>query len=80
MEKTVNIYIKSFLKSKLNNFNPTLEDSLFGAVKLTKSRDIDKYKYSGYGIGFDAKRTFSFPSGGIGQNIIIIGAGFFCTR
>ena len=26
---------------------------LFGAVSLTKNADIDKYKYSGYGIGFD---------------------------
>ena len=47
---------------------------MFGAVKPTKDSDIDKYKYSGYGIGFDAKATFSHPSGGIGQNRIIIGA------
>ena len=32
---------------------PTLENSLFSAVKLAKHADIDKYKYSGYGIGFD---------------------------
>ena len=32
---------------------PTLENSLFSAVKLAKNADIDKYKYSGYGIGFD---------------------------
>ena len=31
----------------------TLENCLFGAVKLTKHVDIDLYKYSGYGIGFD---------------------------
>ena len=62
------------LKSDLNNFDPTLENCLFGAVKLTKNSDIDKYKYSGYGIEFDAKGTFSFPSGGIVQNIIIFGA------
>ena len=47
---------------------------MFGAVKPTKDSDIDKYKYSGYGIGFDAKATFSHPSGGIGQNRIIFGA------
>ena len=29
-------------------------NSLFGAIKLTKNADFDKYKYSGYGIGFDA--------------------------
>ena len=31
----------------------TLENCLFGAVSLTKNADIDKGKYSGYGIGFD---------------------------
>ena len=30
-----------------------LENSLFGAFQLTKNNDFDKYKYSGYGIGFD---------------------------
>ena len=29
----------------------TLANALFGAVKSTKNADIDKYKYSGYGIG-----------------------------
>ena len=32
---------------------PTLENCLFGEVSLTKNADIDKYTYSGYGIGFD---------------------------
>ena len=72
--KTINIYIVYDLKSNLNNFDPTLENCLFGTVKLTKNSDIDKYKYSGYGIGFDSKRIFSFPSGGIGQKIIIFGS------
>ena len=31
----------------------TLVNCLFGAVSLTKNADIDKCKYSGYGIGFD---------------------------
>ena len=34
-----------------------LENSLFGAVKLTKIADFDKYKYSGYGIGFDVQES-----------------------
>ena len=48
---------------------------MFGAVTLTKNAgiDIDKYGYSGYGIGFDKKSSFSFPSGGFGQNVIIFG-------
>ena len=44
---------------------------MFGAVTLTKNGDIDKYKYLGYGIGFDRKPTFLFPSGEFGQNVII---------
>ena len=38
---------------------PALENSLFGAVSLTKTNDIDKYKYSRYSIVFDRKGTFS---------------------
>ena len=47
---------------------------MFGAVTLTENADINKYGYSGYGIGFDRKSSFSFPGGGIGQNVIIFGA------
>ena len=46
---------------------------MFGAVKITKNSDIDKYKYFGYGIGFDRHETSSFPTGGFGQNVIIFG-------
>ena len=46
-----------------------LENSLFGAVKLTKNVDIDKYKYSGYGIGFDRRGTFSVANG-FGKNVV----------
>ena len=28
---------------------------LFGAVKLTANADIDKYRYIGYGTGFDSR-------------------------
>ena len=52
---------------------PTLENYLFGAVSLTKNADIDQYKYSGYGIGFDRKGKFSFGNG-FGRNCIILGA------
>ena len=60
----VNIYIV---------YDPTLENYLFGAVTLTKHVNIDRYGYSGYGIGFDRKGSFSFPSGGYVQNVIIFG-------
>ena len=35
--------------------------------------NFDKYGYSGYGIGFDRRSSFSFPSGGFGQNVLIFG-------
>ena len=44
---------------------------LFGAVTLTKNVNIDSYGYSGYGIGFDRKGSFS--CGGYGQNVLILG-------
>ena len=52
---------------------PTLENCLFGAVTLTKDADIDQYKYSGYGTGFDRNAEFSFDNG-LGKNCIIFGA------
>ena len=52
--------------------DPTLENCLFGAVSLTKNADIDKYKYSGYGIGLDRRGIFSFANG-LGSNVIIFG-------
>ena len=51
---------------------PTLENCLFGAVKLTKHVDVDQYKYSGYGIRFDRKGFFSICKE-VGKNIIICG-------
>ena len=38
---------------------------------LTKNDDVNKYKYSGYGIAFDRTSSFSFPGVGNGQNVII---------
>ena len=38
---------------------------------MTKNAEIDKYKHSGYWIGFDRKSLFSHPSGGDGQNLLI---------
>ena len=56
-----------------SSHNSTLKNCLFGAVTLTKNADINKYEYSGYGIGFDRKSKFSFPGTGFGQNVIIYG-------
>ena len=73
-KKIVNICIvyELILHNSDSNY-PTLENCLFGAVKLTRGTDTDKYKYFGYGIGFDKKGFFSHPSGGSGRNVIIFG-------
>ena len=60
-KKVVNIYIVYELGASSSHINdPTLKNCLFGAVTLTKNADIEKYKYSGYGIGFDRRGSFSF--------------------
>ena len=52
--KIVNIYIVYKLGVSSSHINDhTLKNCLFGAVTLTKNSDVKKYKYSGYGIGFD---------------------------
>ena len=73
--KILNIYIAYELgASSSHTSDPTLKNCLFGAVALTKNADIDNYKYSGYGTGFDRRLSFSFPSSGFGQNVLIFGA------
>ena len=46
---------------------------MFGAVKLAKHVDVDLYKYSGYGMAFDRKGSYSIDDE-IGRNVIIFGA------
>ena len=74
-KKVVYIYIVYELSaSSSHTSDPTLQNCLFGAVTLTKNPDIEIYRYSGYGIGFDRRGNFSFPGGGFGQNVVIFGA------
>ena len=74
-KKVVNIYIVYELAaSSSHTSDPTIKNCLFGAVTLTRNAGIEKYKYSGYGIGFDRRSTFPFPSGGFGQNVLMFGA------
>ena len=64
----VNIYIVYELGASSSSYSdPTIKNCLFGAVTLTKIAGIDKYRYSGYGIGFDRRSSFSFHGGGFGQ-------------
>ena len=83
MLKTTKYFIHSWNNSKhivyelgassCHNNDPTLKNCLFGAVTLTKNADIYKYGYSGYGIGFDRRSSFSFPGGGFGSNVKFFG-------
>ena len=63
------------LDSQLRNTNTdfTISNCLFGSVKLTKNADPVKYKYNGYGIGFDSRSEFSFTDGRTGRYVIIFG-------
>ena len=73
-KKIVNIYIVYELGASSSRVNdPALKNCLFVAATLTKNANIDKYGYSGYGIWFDRRGSFSFPSGVFGQNVIIFG-------
>ena len=68
----------TFIHEKINLWDrgyddyPTLENSLFGAVKSVKNVDIDKCNYSEYGIGFDRHGTVSIGNE-FGKNVIIFG-------
>ena len=53
--------------------HPRLVNCLFEAVSITKNADIDKNKYSGYGIGFDRTGIYLLPDGSFGRNVVIFG-------
>ena len=72
--KLVNIYIVYELGASSSSISdPTLKNYLFGAVTLTKNADFENNMYSGYGIGFDRRSSFTYPGGGFGQNVLIFG-------
>ena len=51
--KIGNIYIVYEIDKIYTKSHPTLVNCLFGTISITKNADIDKNKYSGYGIGFE---------------------------
>ena len=55
------------------NSDFTLKDCLFRGVEWAKNADLDKYVYSGYGIGFNSRLEFSLPDGSMGKNVIMFG-------
>ena len=72
MEKQWTFTLFMNKSDNITTSDPALENCLFGAVSLTKNADIDKCKYSGYGIGLDRRGRFSFGNG-LGSNVIIFG-------
>ena len=66
------MFIKHLLKTINSSF--VLKNCLFGATEITKNTDVDKYNYSGYGIGFNIKGSYTNPDGGYGRNVINFGA------
>ena len=69
--KIVNIYIVYELDKKYGKTHPKLVNCLFGAVSIAKNADIDKKKYSGYGIEFDRTSVCLLPDGSFGRNVVI---------
>ena len=72
-KNVVNLYVVYEITNFKYNNNPILTNSLFGAIKLTKNADLKKYKYSGYGIGFDSQIFYNHLSGGVTRDTIIFG-------
>ena len=75
--KVVNIYIVYRLDpiSNFQSTNYTIQNALFGAVKITKNAtDSSKSKFEGYGICFDEGGSFSIGNITDGKNVIIFGA------
>ena len=75
-DNIVNIYIVYLIDpiSNSRNTDYTVQNVLFGGVKITKNTtDTSKHKYEGYGICLDEGGTFS--KGGInnGRNVLIFG-------
>ena len=76
----VNIYIVYEIADYFNDSSyPALENCLFGSVRLTKTVDIHKYGYSGYGIGFYRNIFFSIGNE-ISKNVIVFGVDMSSSR
>ena len=75
-DNIVNIYIVYLIDpiSNSRNTDYTLQNALFGGVKITKNAtNTSKHKYEGYGICFDEGGTFSKRGIINGKNALIFG-------
>ena len=72
----INIHIVYLIDpiSSSRNTDYTVQEALFGGVKITKNaRDTSKYKYEVYGICFDEDGTFRKRNISNRRNVIILG-------
>ena len=81
-KNVVNIYIVYKLDpiTSIRDTTFTIQNSLFGAMQITKNADTSKYNYKGYGICFDESEQFThvrkrgnFNDTTLGRNVIIFG-------
>ena len=75
-KKVTHLYTSYTLNPWLRNasIDFTLNNCLFGSLKLTKNADSVKHKYSGYNIRFSSWSEFLFADGSMGKNDIIFAA------
>ena len=82
-DNVINIYIVYKLDpiaTSRDTTTFTIQNSLFGAMQITKNADISKYNYKGYGICFDGRREFAhirkrgnFNDTTMARNVLIFG-------
>ena len=75
LNNTVNIYIVYRLNPipSTRNTDYTIQNALFGAMKITKNTDYSKNNYTGYGLYFDEGGDFNKGNINNGKNVIIFG-------
>ena len=71
----INVYIvyKLDTVSSTRDDTFTVQNALFGGIRLTKNTDTSKYKYEGYGICFDEGGMFGMGNITDGRNVLIFG-------
>ena len=81
-KKVINIYVVYKLDpiSSTRNTDYTIQNALFGAMKITKNTDYSKNNYTGYGLCFDEGSEFghtvkqgNFNRTADARNVIIFG-------
>ena len=67
--KIMNLYISYILDQWSGDLNTVfaLNNCLFRSVRLTKTADPDRYKYSSHGIGFDSRSQLSYRDRSMGK-------------